>query len=234
MVNNKPRFDWSNLNKDYKKYKSIVKISEMYGCSPAAVHYRLKQKGIEVNSQRKEIPNIKELYIKHKSATKIANILNVSKTTVLKRLEELGIERNHDNKSILINVGLGRIGEKIALDILEGSKLSEKINSSYDLIWKGKKIDVKTAHPTIRWKNKNPTQWVFGTRKKRESDHYLCIGLSETNHIEKVFLIPVNIAPKGNLALSRDKTKYDEYLMEVNKDGLNEIIRNAESFTRKN
>lgn len=235
-MNNKPRFDWSNLENDYKKYKSTVKIAEKYGCTPAAVHNRLKQIGVKTYSQKIEIENVVELYKKHKSVLKVAEIAGVTKNTVLERLKEKGAIRTHDNKGILVNVGLGRVGEKIGLKVLSGSedKTGGNIHYPYDLDWNNKKVNVKVSRPSIRYGCKTPTQWIFGTGKNKNCDLYLCIGLDEKDEVEKIFLIPSKVVPKGNLGFSRRKSKYDEYLLEVEKSELNQIIRDAEKIGREN
>lgn len=235
-MNNKPQFDWSNLERDYKDLGSIIKVADKYGCSPAAVHYRLKQNKIgrvKNKFSKVEIENVVELYEKHGSTEKVAKAVGVSRNTVIERLKEKGVKFNHDNKSVSTSVGLGRIGEKIALKYLEKDNVIDvtrnKIHHPYDLSWEGKKVDAKVSRPNRKNKNK----WYFNTSAPHKSDFYFCIGLDERDNIEKMFIFPREVLPKGVLGINRTKSMNDKYSLEVNDDEikeLNGIIQSAKEF----
>jgi hypothetical protein len=108
---------------------------------------------------------------------------------------------------------IGQRAEHDALKILRGSKLDniKQRNRSWDLIWKGKKIDVKSSRAKVPKQYKSP-YWSFRASKKKISNYFLCIGYIK-NKIDKVFLIP-NVGQSGfQIPVTSNNSKYYKYLI---------------------
>lgn len=116
--------------------------------------------------------------------------------------------------------GLGIFGEDLGLKILDNSKL--KFNVNYDLIWKGKKIEVKTAKPTKhRCKRKGKKDvyihyaWKFNIKKQSgEADYFLFICVDRGGIVKRIYLIPSEGVKNKNtisLGLTNKSKKFREY-----------------------
>lgn len=72
------------------------------------------------------------------------------------------------------------------IEILQGSERVHKGDT--DLIWEGKRVDVKMAHllPNNGW-----TGWRFNVKtQKHKADYFLCLCRDDDNVTKHVFLIP--------------------------------------------
>jgi len=113
----------------------------------------------------------------------------------------------------------GRKSELIALNILNGAIDQNKdiMNKSFDLLYKGKKIDVKSCNLYKR-KNKRgiPVKseqagcWIFN-KNKGYSDKYFCICLIKDIPV-RYYLIPKEIFNKG-ITIGHCSKKFDKYLI---------------------
>lgn len=104
----------------------------------------------------------------------------------------------------------GRQAEKEAVKILEGSKRINKRfqkEQSYDLEWKGKRVNVKSA----RVANYKFSFGLLGTQKN--CDLLFLMGYKR-NTIVKTWLIPSDIFPpsKNSVAFGHKSSKFDKYL----------------------
>lgn len=129
-------------------------------------------------------------------------------------LEDMGIQ-------VLNHLELGRYGEELALGILEGSEdINQENNNNkapYDILWNGKRIDVKTS--IIRRQQYFPESdsriFKFYTKKKSEKhcDYFLCIGLDENLKPIRTYMIPYDEAPGNTMSFSATNSKYDKFLI---------------------
>jgi hypothetical protein len=126
-------------------------------------------------------------------------------------------KNRHKQKNNFNTQGLGSFGEYLGLKILNGSTLERK--SEYDILWKNKKIEVKTASFQERKNNNYIKQWVFNTdRQKGKTDYFLLI-LTEKDKktILKIYLIPDDqIMSKSKLTISENQLSlYEKYMVEM-------------------
>lgn len=223
----KDRFDWSKLEEDYKELRSTIKVAEKYGCSHEAVSYQLGKRNIQVIDHKIRIENIKELYETHKSVIKVAKLIGCSDTTIKERLREIGYQFSHDNKGLALEVGVGRYGERISLEILKDSKdmAGQKVNFPYDISWNGLKIDVKTSRLRKRKNRKN--HYSFST-KNQSCDYYLLIALDKSDLPIKIWLVPRNIIKTYGICIPCDFSgKWAKYEMETDEIELRKAAENA-------
>jgi hypothetical protein len=101
--------------------------------------------------------------------------------------------------------GLGSKGELIALSILKGSQLIR--NSNFDLLWKGKKIEVKIANFNKR------KRWEFNTRRqKNKTDFFLLICIAkDKKYLEKIYFIPDKKFNNLNICIFKKTIKYKKF-----------------------
>ena len=126
---------------------------------------------------------------------------------------------------------IGRRFELDALRILKGSVdlNSEKMNHpKYDLLWNGKRIDVKGKTLWYRKKRSNylrkkwisyyPTgQWTFHSAKIQHIDFVLCLGYDRNERsLLRAFLIPASKYPKTGTTITRNtKRKFAYFEIEI-------------------
>lgn len=83
---------------------------------------------------------------------------------------------------------LGSIGEAIAVMFLENSSLVRR--PEYDVLWRGKKVEVKTAN----FSNSKYLQcrgWYFSIKdQKGKADYFFCICLNKSGGVDKIYFIP--------------------------------------------
>lgn len=115
---------------------------------------------------------------------------------------------------------LGRLGEKIAFNTLEGSV---KIIHPADLLWKGKLVEVKTARKIlvdtqlngIRKKCKT-YRWKFCLSQLRKVDLFFIICKDLDDRVQYVFLIPDGDLKVRNLSITENNIlKYSKYLLSL-------------------
>lgn len=103
--------------------------------------------------------------------------------------------------------GIGRKYEKIANKLLPGSIDCNKSNfkGGYDLIWKGKKIEVKMRNLNKR------LRWQFTTKKTCIADYYLlfCVLNGE---VKRIYFVPSNLF-KNTFCISLNGLKHQELLI---------------------
>lgn len=107
----------------------------------------------------------------------------------------------------------------IALRLLTGATDMNKdgLNKPFDLLWNGKKIDVKSCNLFKRKRKRGKKVkecsgwWVFNTRN--DVDYYLCACMIE-NMPERYYLIPANATQSG-ISIGYYKSKFNKYLMRV-------------------
>jgi len=103
---------------------------------------------------------------------------------------------------------LGEFGELLAQSKMNGSQLVNQ--SSYDLIWNGQRIEVKTSMAETEGKH------MFDIRiQKREgkTDFFFCLILDEhTKELRHAYLIPSKaISAKITLSLTPGRSKYERW-----------------------
>lgn len=129
---------------------------------------------------------------------------------VLSRENKRARKSKSRSEYVLTNVYKGIQAEKDALYILKGSiRVNKRFKKEqpYDLEWKDKRINVKSA----RMRGYKYTFGLLGTQAN--CDYLLCIGYI-SNKITKVWLIPSNIFPshKNSVAFGYVSSKFDKYL----------------------
>ena len=131
----------------------------------------------------------------------------------LKYFAEHNYKRNHG--LLKKRTDLGYIGEEEALKILNGSiRYSREI----DLIWNGKKIDVKTATVCFEGKYYNHPRWRFTiTPQKGKCDYFIFICKNKTKETRYIFIIPdKEISNKISLTITETKVnKFKKYRLKV-------------------
>ena len=225
---NKDRFDWSNVEIDYKQLGSLEKVAEKYGCTLQAVYLQLKKRDIDTSLAVTDWSKVLDDYNELKSVNKIAEKYNCSTRTVIDKLNALDdFKITHNNKALDIEVGIGRYGEKIALYLLKGSKDMNEITIQYpyDIEWKGKKIDVKTSNRRLR--PKGQVQYSFTARNK-DCDYYLLIALDDFNYPIKLLFVPKTEVSGVSVSFTNGKeSKWDKYKLEVNENELRKAVQSA-------
>lgn len=224
----KDRFDWDMVEVDYKRLGSLEAVAKEYGCTLQAVYYQLSKRGVNTSNEIADWDNLVEDYERLKSVTKIAKEYGCSYRTVIDRLSRIqGFKFTHDNKPLDVEVGIGRYGERIALNLLEGSKDMNSITTHYpyDIEWNGKKIDVKTSNKRKRPNGK--IQYSF-TARNQHCTHYLLIALDDENNPIKLLLVPKESVKGVTISFTYGTvSKWDKYELEVNKDELRKAVQNA-------
>jgi len=103
----------------------------------------------------------------------------------------------------------GKIGERLGHELLKGSKWLSKDRhwAKHDLLWKGKKIDVKAAFCI------NNNSWHFGSLKNDgRCDEYLFLVV-KSDKIERAWMISAKNAHKNHIALrTSGRGKYYRFL----------------------
>lgn len=230
---NKDRFDWSNVINDYKVLGTLEAVAGKYGCTLQAVYYQLKKKGIDTSLEIVDWSNVLRDYQELKSVTQLAKKYGCSYRTVVDKLSRLeGFKFTHDNKALSTDVGIGRYGELIALQLLKGSKDMNDItlHYPYDIEWNQKKIDVKTSNRRLRANGK--IQYSFST-KNNQCDYYLLIALDDENYPVKILWVPRTEVSGVTVAFTYGaESKWDKFKLEVNEDELRKAIRNAKGIKK--
>lgn len=224
----KDRFDWSSVEKDYRELGTLELVAKKYGCTLQAVYLQLKKRGVDTSLAITDWSNVLEDYKELKSVNKIAKKYKCSTRTVVDKLSALqGFRFSHDNKSLDVEVGIGRYGEKIALNLLKGSVDMNDITIQYpyDIEWRGMKIDVKTSN-----KRKRPSgkiQYSF-TARNNDCTHYLLFPLDDNNYPIKILLVPKEKVKGVTISFTYGTaSKWDKYELEVNKNELRKAVQNA-------
>lgn len=227
----KDRFDWNNLEVDYKELGTLELVAEKYGCSLQAVYHQLKKREINTSLAKTDWSNVLKDYDELKSVNKIAKKYNCSPRTVIDKLSALkGFKFSHDNKPLNLEVGVGRFGERIALGLLEGSKDMNEITTHYpyDIEWQGFKIDVKTSNRRFRPNGK--IQYSF-TANNQNCTHYVLIALDDSNHPISIFLVPSEKVEGVTISFTfGSESKWDKYKLEVNENELRKIVCDAKEI----
>jgi|SRR5690625_4000802 len=229
----KDRFDWSNVENDYEELGTLKAVADKYGCTLQAVYLQLKKRGVNTSNEVTDWSNLLQDYNELKSVSKIARKYGCSYRTVIDRLSSIqGFKFTHDNKSLDVEVGIGRYGERIALMLLKGSKDMNDITTHYpyDIEWNGKKIDVKTSNKRKRPNGK--IQYSF-TARNQDCTHYLLIPLDDENNPIKIMLVPRKAVEGVTISFTYGtETKWDKYKMEVCADELRKAVQHAKRIGR--
>lgn len=227
----KDRFDWSNVEKDYKELGTLKAVAEKYGCTLQAVYLQLNKRGIDTSNEIVDWSNVLKDYEELRSVTKVAKKYGCSYRTVIDQLSKIkGFHFTHDNKSLDVEVGIGRYGERIALNLLKGSKDMNEITNHYpyDIEWNGMKIDVKTSNKRFRPNGK--IQYSFTARNK-DCTHFLLIALDDNNYPIKILLIPREVVKGVSVSFTFGTiSKWDKYEMEVKQDELRKAVQIAKGI----
>jgi hypothetical protein len=228
---NTDRFDWKNVISDYERLGTLKGVAELYNCSLQAVYYQLKKRGVDTSLAITDWSKVLDDYKELKSVNKIAKKYGCSVRTVTDKLSRIkGFKFSHDNKSLNVEVGIGRYGERIALQLLPGSKDMNGITTHYpyDIEWNGQKIDVKTSNR--RKRDKGKIQYSFST-KNNQCDSYLLIALDDENYPISFSLVPSEVVNGVSISFTHgSESKWDIYKMEVNEDELRKSVQNAKSI----
>lgn len=116
--------------------------------------------------------------------------------------------------------GRGTVWEKFVAKLLKAEW--QGFNKSYDLLWNGKKIDVKVGSLYKRkFKAGKPVDiskqsgwFVFDKHGEKKIDYLFCIGLiNEAPH--KMWLIPYNKVGKSFTITPNKSKKFDKYIFSL-------------------
>jgi len=137
---------------------------------------------------------------------------------------ERRLKRRKTANYLETTTGKGRFWENFACKILGGkiTRPNHNLNNSFDFLWNGKKIDVKSSNLYYRHfrKNKKPVNplrqvgvWRFdrGEIFKKDIDYFFCICL-RNNKAEKWYLFPNPIFPKRGVTITERTHTFDFYL----------------------
>lgn len=86
-------------------------------------------------------------------------------------------------------------------------------NDDFDLIWHGKRIEVKTSRPVLAGAGPD-WFWMFNVaRSQGKCDAFFCIGCSKDGLPRAYFFLPASVAPKVKLSVPLTlRSKWAEYL----------------------
>lgn len=132
-----------------------------------------------------------------------------------KRLERLGKtpRQRKERKRVAQHAydSIGLLGEKY---VIQNFPNTVWVGEKFDLLWLGKKVDVKTSLPVkLRVTEK---RWKFClTRQKGIVDFYILIGLKEDRTLDSIYVIPEPEAPKYVSIILSSPSKYDQYRMSL-------------------
>lgn len=98
----------------------------------------------------------------------------------------------------------------------------QPFGNHFDLLWKKKKLDVKSANYYFRKrkrgkpvKSKQAGCWRFDRRRGQgDIDYFICIGL-HNNTPQKIFVIPNQQFGKRGITISPIKSEYDKFLLHI-------------------
>lgn len=166
---------------------------------------------------KKEIPP--ERYTKWHHKIKYCSPICGKRYIYLKNTKHKTSFFKNKNEWLLTNMGKGYYWEVFANNILKGEL--QKFGSSFDILWKGKKVDVKSSSLYKRkYKRGKPvkgeqTGWFtfhkYSRKKKDGIDYLFCIGVIE-NKPYKMWLIPFDKVNKVFCITPNPSKKYDKYL----------------------
>lgn len=110
------------------------------------------------------------------------------------------------------SVWMGRKWEVFAAKLLGAKDMNKGVMNqvNFDLLWRGKKIEVKAAEHLIHQKGYETRSWTFNTKDPKRSHYYLLICLKEGSPY-KIYLVPSREVPKGGTSLFESTTKYDKF-----------------------
>ncbi len=97
----------------------------------------------------------------------------------------------------------------------------DAMGKPYDLLWKGNRINLKVSHKFRRkTKRGRPVKFCSGWWSFRSSvgqcDFYLCIGLDDSDDIQKTLLIPACNMPKNGISVGVQKSnKFNKYVISI-------------------
>lgn len=156
---------------------------------------------------------IEKEYRELKSAHKVAKKFGVTPVAVNNMLRKIGAKRLDKDELDENNSKLGRIWEKVALKNLEGSIdiSGEDWRAPYDIEWRSLRINVKASRPVSVGNIPERNCWAFRTKKKVDTDYFLCFGLDENDQLEKVFWIPASVTKSSTTIRRFGNTKYNKY-----------------------
>lgn len=145
---------------------------------------------------------------------------NKDKIRIYKR--EWCRKNKNKNKSITdllkTDTWKGRRAELYALNVLKGAIDNNKIvfNQEYDLLWNGKRVDVKSCNLYLRKFeegksiiNKRKGQWSFN-KNKGNSDLYFCVCLIDNKPVCN-YLIPKELFNNG-ITIGEGSSKFNNYI----------------------
>ena len=224
----KDHFYWGNVAEDYKRLGTLKSVADEYGCTLQAVYLQLKKRGVKTSNEITDWSNVVNDYNELKSVEKVAKKYGCKYRTVIDHLSVIpGFQFSHDNKGLNIEVGIGRYGERIALNLLNGSKDMNRItiHYPYDIEWNGLKIDVKTSNRRNRPNGK--FQYSFSTKNK-DCDYYYLIALDDENYPIKILFVPRNAINGVTVSFTYGtKSKWDKYELEVDDNELEKAVHSA-------
>lgn len=111
----------------------------------------------------------------------------------------------------------GLLGEKVALDILQGATLGSKLrnqSNQVDIQWKDKNVEVKSSN-LHKFKGNVNKSWCFSFKKKQKilNDYFLLLCFNN-GVLLKSILIPSNeITQDSTITFLEDSKKYDKFLI---------------------
>lgn len=110
------------------------------------------------------------------------------------------------------SVWMGRKWEIFAAHLLGAKDMNEDVmnQTDFDLLWNGKRVEVKSAELLIHQKGFKSRSWSFRTGDTKRSHYYLLICLKNGSPY-KIYLVPSSRVPKGGTSLFEATTKYNRF-----------------------
>lgn len=121
-------------------------------------------------------------------------------------------QKNKDNPKKVFR--LGEFGEALAIKTFTGAKLENR--TGYDMIWKNKKIEVKTSEKGDAYNNHRFDIRI--QKKENKADYFLTLILDEhTKELQSAYLIPNKaINARVTLCISQNgRSKYESYKLRI-------------------
>lgn len=100
---------------------------------------------------------------------------------------------------------------------------SKSLNTPYDFIWKGERVDLKVCElykrKMKRGKLLDPSKqsgvWVFNRNTMKDDvDTFICIALVD-GKVHRIYKIPPDQFPRTGASIGFNKSKYDQYIVNL-------------------
>lgn len=215
MSHGNRKYHFRDLANEYKEVGSTTELAKKYGCTRQTIEYNLKKMGVDTSRGFKKWDELVSDFNDGLSISRLSERYELSKNRISAKLRELGVEQTHDDKPLDMPIGLGRHGELLVLELLEGAVDNNLDNcnaSGYDILFRGIKIDVKTSSLKVSKSTGKNGSWGF-EMSSSGCDYYVLVGLNKKKKISSLFLIPYKDINQRTVTISAGKSKWDKYMV---------------------